>query len=78
MINSVAQYFPSADYLVEVMRAAVHATRPGGRLFVGDVRSLPVLSAFHAAVCVARAGDDAAPARLLQRARRAVDRDQEL
>ena len=40
VINSVAQYFPGADYLVRVIAAAVNATAPGGTVFVGDVRDL--------------------------------------
>ena len=47
VINSVAQYFPSIDYLVRVLEGAVQAWQPGGSVFVGDVRSLPLLEAYH-------------------------------
>ena len=40
VVNSVIQYFPSIDYLAEVLEKAVERIAPGGRLFVGDVRSL--------------------------------------
>ncbi|MEV8378873.1 amino acid adenylation domain-containing protein [Kribbella sp. NPDC056861] len=40
VLNSVAQYFPDADYLVEVLRNAAALLAPGGALFVGDVRNL--------------------------------------
>lgn len=50
IINSVAQYFPSADYLLSVLERAVEATEPGGFIFVGDVRSRPLLKALHTSV----------------------------
>ena len=78
VVNSVVQYFPSADYLSNVIEAAISATRGGGRIFVGDVRSLPLLWAFHAAVCVAKAPSEIGTAQLLQRVHRSVSRDQEL
>ena len=50
ILNSVVQYFPSIDYLLRVLEGAVNAVAPGGSIFVGDVRSLPLLEAFHASV----------------------------
>ena len=50
ILNSVIQYFPHIEYLVRVIEGAVRAVRPGGKIFLGDVRSLPLLEAFHAAV----------------------------
>ncbi|HVS00139.1 MAG TPA: amino acid adenylation domain-containing protein [Thermoanaerobaculia bacterium] len=50
VINSVVQYFPDAEYLAWVLAGAVEAVRPGGFVFVGDVRSLPLLDAFHVSV----------------------------
>ena len=50
IINSVAQYFPSADYLVEVVRTAAEHLSPGGTLFLGDIRNLRSLRAFRTAV----------------------------
>ncbi|RLL65972.1 non-ribosomal peptide synthase/polyketide synthase [Streptomyces sp. Z26] len=59
VINSVIQYFPSADYLTEVVTGAMRLLRPGGALFVGDVRNPRLAPAFHAAIQLARAGDGA-------------------
>ncbi|HEY9907622.1 MAG TPA: amino acid adenylation domain-containing protein, partial [Thermosynechococcaceae cyanobacterium] len=47
ILNSIVQYFPSVDYLTRVIAGAVQTVAPGGVLFVGDVRSLPLLTAFH-------------------------------
>jgi len=55
ILNSVVQYFPSVIYLLRVLEDAVRATRSGGFVFVGDVRSLPLLEAFHTSVELAKA-----------------------
>ena len=49
VLNSVAQYFPSIDYLREVIERAVRVTSPGGHVFLGNLRSLPLLDVFYAA-----------------------------
>ncbi|AJE80497.1 amino acid adenylation domain-containing protein [Streptomyces albus] len=55
VINSVAQYFPSTDYLRTVLTDALRALAPGGAVFLGDVRSVEMLPAFHTAVQLHRA-----------------------
>jgi amino acid adenylation domain-containing protein len=47
ILNSVVQYFPGANYLQEVLDQALALLAPGGHLFVGDVRNLALLPAFH-------------------------------
>ncbi|HYR10453.1 MAG TPA: condensation domain-containing protein, partial [Longimicrobium sp.] len=78
VVNSVAQYFPDLDYLLRVLEGAAAALRPGGRIFVGDVRSLPLAGAFHASVELARAPDDLPAGRLQARVRRGMAEEQEL
>ncbi|MEU4428419.1 amino acid adenylation domain-containing protein, partial [Actinoplanes sp. NPDC024001] len=62
VINSVIQYFPDSGYLERVVRGALGLVRPGGAVFVGDVRDVRTLRAFHTAVHLARQ-DDAAKVR---------------
>jgi amino acid adenylation domain-containing protein len=50
LLNSVVQYFPSPGYLVKVLSGAAKIVKPGGTVFIGDVRSLPLLGIFHASV----------------------------
>ncbi|MEU4473967.1 amino acid adenylation domain-containing protein [Micromonospora sp. NPDC023888] len=50
VLNSVVQYFPSADYLRDVLAKALDLLADGGRLIVGDVRHHGLLRAMHAAV----------------------------
>ncbi|MEV6824241.1 amino acid adenylation domain-containing protein [Amycolatopsis sp. NPDC051102] len=57
VLNSVVQYFPSGTYLLDVVRKALDLLAPGGSLFVGDVRDLRQVRAFHTAVAQARGGD---------------------
>ncbi|MFI6321619.1 amino acid adenylation domain-containing protein [Nonomuraea sp. NPDC050556] len=77
VLNSVTQYFPSHQYLLEVLRGAVDAVTDGGRVYLGDVRSLELADAFYAAVEIA-AGGDADPAILRDRAGRRRMEDEEL
>jgi amino acid adenylation domain-containing protein len=78
VINSVIQYFPSLDYLRRVLEAAIAATAPDGAVFVGDVRSEPLLSAFHTSVELHRAADRLAAEALRARVRHQLAHEKEL
>ncbi len=78
VINSVAQYFPRVDYLLRVLEGALLVTRPGGFVFIGDVRSLPLLETFHASVQLHRASPSLSVDELKSRVRQAVDGEDEL
>ncbi|MEV0318575.1 amino acid adenylation domain-containing protein [Streptomyces sp. NPDC050658] len=78
VLNSVAQYFPSADYLLDVLRQAVDAVPDGGRIFLGDLRSLPLLDLFHTSVQVHRAPANMRVAELRSRISRQSALDPEL
>jgi len=56
VVNSVVQAFPGVDYLRAVLAGAVARVRPPGTVMLGDVRSLPLLRAFHASVAQAMVG----------------------
>ena len=77
ILNSVVQYFPDVEYLRRVLAGAVRATAPGGAVFVGDVRSLPLLGAFAASIELHQA--PGLPVEdLAGRARRRVQGEEEL
>jgi SAM-dependent methyltransferase/acyl carrier protein len=78
VLNSVVQYFPDADYLLRVLTAAVEAAGPDGTVFVGDVRNLELLEAFHVSLALAGAAGETAVAALHQQARRSLAADEEL
>ncbi len=55
VINSVAMYFPSAAYLLQVLRQCMDLLAPGGRIYLGDVRNLRLLRCFATAIAWSRA-----------------------
>jgi amino acid adenylation domain-containing protein len=55
ILNSVVQYFPDITYLLRVLKGAVKLVKAGGHIFIGDVRSLPLLETFHTSVELTRA-----------------------
>ncbi|WP_437592077.1 amino acid adenylation domain-containing protein [Sorangium sp. So ce1000] len=78
ILNSVSQYFPSIEYFLRVIEGAVAAVAPGGRVFIGDVRSLPLLSAYHASVQLYQAPDALSRKDLAERVRSRTEREEEL
>ncbi|MHC0066348.1 amino acid adenylation domain-containing protein [Nostoc sp. UIC 10890] len=78
LIVSVAQYFPSIDYLLQVLEKAVNAVEPGGFIFLGDVRSLPLLEAFHASVQLYRAAETLSKEQLQQRVQKQLFEEKQL
>jgi len=78
VLNSVAQYFPSGRYLDQVLDAALARVRDGGHLFIGDVRSLPLLEAFHAAVELERSNAGRTTADVRARVRQRIAEESEL
>jgi acyl carrier protein len=78
ILNSVVQYFPSIDYLVRVLEGAVEALAPGGFIFIGDVRTLPLLQAFHASVQLERAEPSLSCEQLQQRVQMQIFQETEL
>ncbi|MCC5645525.1 amino acid adenylation domain-containing protein [Nostoc sp. CHAB 5824] len=78
ILNSVVQYFPTIYYLIRVLEGAVRATAPGGFIFIGDVRSLPLLQAFHASVQLYQAEPSLTRSELQQRVQMQVFQETEL
>ncbi|BAU64538.1 amino acid adenylation domain protein [Stanieria sp. NIES-3757] len=78
IINSVIQYFPNINYLVQVLEKVVKLVKPGGRIFIGDVRSLPLLEAFHTGVQLAQVPDFLPCDQLKQRIQTRIAQDKEL
>jgi len=78
ILNSVIQYFPSVEYLISVLAGAVQAVAPGGFIFIGDIRSLPLLEAFHADVQLHKAPASLPIADLRQRLQTQLNEEEEL
>ncbi len=78
ILNSVIQYFPSIEYLFRVLEDAVKVTAPGGSIFLGDVRSLPLAEAFHASVELCRAAAGTTAGVLRERVQKRAAQEREL
>ncbi len=78
ILNSVVQYFPSIDYLIAVLEGAVKAVKPGGFIFVGDIRSLPLLEALHADIELHKASSSLPRKESWQRVQKNLKEEQEL
>ncbi|GAX43744.1 amino acid adenylation domain protein [Tolypothrix sp. NIES-4075] len=78
IINSVAQYFPSIDYLQQVIAGALKVLAPGGSLFIGDNRNLPLLDYFHSSVAFFQAADETDRETFKTQVRRIAETENEL
>jgi amino acid adenylation domain-containing protein len=78
LLNSVAQYFPSADYLSDVLDGAMRRLAPGGAIVIGDVRNLELLEAFHSSVLASSAPADLSLDTLREQVAAAVRAENEL
>jgi amino acid adenylation domain-containing protein len=67
VLNSVAQFFPSIDYLLRVIRGGALVTKPGGFVFLGDIRSLRLAKAFYGSVELYQAAATQVTGRLRER-----------
>ncbi|MEZ4273103.1 MAG: LLM class flavin-dependent oxidoreductase [Myxococcota bacterium] len=78
IINSVIQYFPNVDYLVQVLQGVVRLVREGGAVFVGDVRNRRLQPMFHGSVVAFQGHADMKAQELRRRTEGAIEREPEL
>jgi len=78
VLNSVVQYFPNADYLLRIIQRVLELLPVGGRVFVGDVRDLRLLSPFRYAVARSAMGAGAGWRALLDAADETIRSEREL
>ena len=78
VLNSVIQYFPDIEYLMTVLDGAIQSVRPGGAVFVGDVRNLSLLEAFHTSVELFKADDAMSRQEFKRRVQKGIRQEGEL
>ncbi|MBA2287589.1 MAG: amino acid adenylation domain-containing protein [Ktedonobacteraceae bacterium] len=78
ILNSVVQYFPHADYLLRVLEGTLRLLAPGGTLFIGDVRHLSLLEAFHTSVQLRKAPLSLLTSQLCEQIAKQVSQENEL
>jgi amino acid adenylation domain-containing protein/non-ribosomal peptide synthase protein (TIGR01720 family) len=78
ILNSVIQYFPSIEHFLRVLEGVIGLVAPGGQIFLGDLRSLPLLEAFHTAVELNQSPSTRPTEQLKQQVQRRVAQENEL
>jgi amino acid adenylation domain-containing protein len=78
IINSVIQHFPDIEYLLGVLKCAIESLQPGGSIFIGDLRSYPLLETFHTSVQLYQAPDSLSCDELWQRVQKKMRQENEL
>lgn len=78
ILNSVVQYLPSVDYLLDVLRGINKVVRPGGQIFLGDIRSHALLNMQLTAVALHQADDGTTCDQLRHRIDQLVRQENEL
>lgn len=78
ILNSVTQHFPDVTYLTRVIESALPALKPGGSLFVGDVRNLGHLELFCGSLELFQAPEDLSAGVLRQRIEKRIRQEKEL
>jgi len=72
ILNSVVKYFPSASYLIGVLEGALRLVKPGGRIFIGDVRNLALIEPYAVSIEVYQAQPATSLNDLRERVRRRI------
>ncbi len=78
VLNSVVQYFPDLSYLRRVLAGISALAAPGARIFLGDLRSLPLLTTFHLSILLQQAAATTPLAEIREQVASRVLREREL
>ncbi|GFZ92165.1 amino acid adenylation domain-containing protein [Okeania sp. KiyG1] len=78
LLSSIVQYFPNIEYLLQVIENSIRVVKPGGMIFLGDIRSFPLMRAFHSSVQLYKASPSLSLPELIQRTERQMQQEKEL
>ncbi|MFT5284183.1 MAG: amino acid adenylation domain-containing protein [Planctomycetota bacterium] len=78
VLNSIILDFPDMDYLMKVIRGSAKAVKPGGTIFLGDIRGLPLIESYQSSVQLFQASDESSVDQLKARVRRLIRHEEEL
>jgi amino acid adenylation domain-containing protein len=78
VLHSIIQYFPNEEYLLTVLKDAFNVVAPDGKIFLGNIRNLMLLTDFHTSVEYHRAQDAMSIQQLQKRIQEGIDNEQEL
>ena len=57
LMNSVVQYFPDINYLVDIIKGISNSIKDGGIIYIGDIRNYELIKAFHTSIVLHKASD---------------------
>ncbi|AOW98529.1 hypothetical protein BJP34_02890 [Moorena producens PAL-8-15-08-1] len=78
LLSSIVQYFPSVEYLLQVIENSIRVVKPGGMIFLGDIRSWPLMKAFHSSVQLYQATPSLSVEQLKPKIDRQMEQEKEL
>ncbi|NEO49170.1 MAG: amino acid adenylation domain-containing protein, partial [Moorea sp. SIO4A3] len=78
LLSSIVQYFPSVEYLLQVIENSIRVVKPGGMIFLGDIRSWPLMKAFHSSVQLYQETPSLSRKQLLEKIDRKMEQETEL
>ena len=78
VLNSTVQYLPSQEYLLSLLEDLLRVTRPGGAIFLGDIRHPGLLEAFQAEILLGRVDPSTTTGALRNVVARKIEEEQEL
>jgi amino acid adenylation domain-containing protein len=78
ILNSVVQYFPDVNYLLRVLERVAQLVKPGGTIFIGDVRNLLAQQALHSSIQLQQASGEVSISQLRQRIQKSIAQEEEL
>ncbi|NEO45896.1 MAG: amino acid adenylation domain-containing protein [Moorea sp. SIO4A3] len=78
LLSSIVQCFPSMEYFLEVIENSIRVIKPGGMIFLGDIRSLPLMKEFHSSVQLYQATPSLSVEQLKEKIDREIDQETEL
>ncbi|NEP88100.1 MAG: amino acid adenylation domain-containing protein [Okeania sp. SIO2C2] len=77
LLSSIVQYFPSIEYLLQVIEESIRVVKPGGMIFLGDIRSLELMKVFHSSVQLYQATPSLSQQQLKQKIDRRIEQETE-
>ena len=78
LLSSIVQCFPSMEYFLEVIENSIRVIKPGGMIFLGDIRSLPLIKEFHSSVQLYQATPSLSLEQIKEKIDREIDQETEL
>ncbi|OLT58220.1 non-ribosomal peptide synthetase [Moorena bouillonii] len=78
LLSSIVQYFPSMEYLLQVIEESIRVVKPGGMIFLGDIRNFYLMKAFHSSVQLYQATPSLSGQQLKSKIDRKMEQETEL